>query len=92
MSASEFIFVPEDLEIGKGFLKRAIPRIVRVGARLVLDIGLSGTPPMGHLGCLASHLSVPVTFFQSGLLATPPCLSSNSRPANPSWGNLSEMA
>ena len=30
------------------------------GVCLVIDTGLSGTPVIGHLGCLESHWSVPV--------------------------------
>ena len=32
---------------------------------LVFDIGLSVTPFMGHLGCLASHWSVPVSLINN---------------------------
>ena len=47
---------PEAMQVGQGLLKHEIPWFVGVG----VDTGLRVTPLMGHLGCLASHWSVPV--------------------------------
>ena len=48
---------PEAMQVGQGLLKHAIPWFVGVGGWYAV---LSVTPLMGHLGCLASHWSVPV--------------------------------
>ena len=47
---------PEDMQNGQGLLKHEIPWFLG----LVFDTGHSVTPLVGHLGCLASHWSVPV--------------------------------
>ena len=47
---------PEAMQVGQGLLKHEIPWFLG----LVFDTGLSVTPLMGHLVCLASHWSVPV--------------------------------
>ena len=48
----------EDMKVGQGLSKHAIPWFVG----LVFDTGLSVTPLMCHLGYLASHWSVYVDF------------------------------
>ena len=46
------------MEVGQGFFSMESLG----GLWLVFDTGLSVTPLIGHLGCLASHWSVPVGY------------------------------
>ena len=62
-SAAEFFLAPEGMKVGQGFFSMESLGVLW----LVFDTGLSVTPLMGHLVCLASHWSVPVTqCFKSG--------------------------
>ena len=62
-SAAEFFLAPEGMKVGQGFFSMESLGVLW----LVFDTGLSVTPLMGHLGCLASHWSVPVVNIDQGV-------------------------
>ena len=51
-----FFLAPESMKVGQGFYSMESLGVLW----LVFDTGFSVTLLMGHLGCLASHWSVPV--------------------------------
>ena len=51
-----FFLVSEDMKVGKGLLKHAIPQLLG----LVFDTRLNVTSLVGHIGCFASRWSVRV--------------------------------
>ena len=53
-----FFLAPEGMKVGQGFFSMESLGVLW----LVFDTGLSVTPLMGYLGCLASQWSVPVAY------------------------------
>ena len=55
-SVAEFFLPPEGMKVGQGFFSLESLGVLW----LMFDTGLGLAPLMGHLGCLASHWSLPV--------------------------------